>query len=218
MVDSEVCGPRVCVYLFADTFGQGSSYFPQYDLIAQNDRVRISQEVYTVALLPRARANFIDFTAIALLCAAGLGFGLAKAGHAGVNQVITGTPDVEIDVYITGLKTKDLNLFKVGDSSAITIRNQPVKPPMTITKVEHTPKQVAFLSPDGKKAVSFDDPANPIAHDFTVTVKDKAEETDDGYVIRGNKIKVGNQIELEWKKYRVQGVVVDVRSIAPAAK
>ncbi|MBX9951390.1 MAG: DUF4330 domain-containing protein [Candidatus Obscuribacterales bacterium] len=215
MVDSEVCGSRVCVYLFADTFGQGSSYFPQYDLIAQNDRVRITKEVYTVALLPRARANFIDFTAIALLCAAGLGFSLAKAGHAGVNQVIQGTPDVEIDVYITGLKTKDLDLFKVGEPSSITIRNQPVKPPMTITKVEHNPKQVAFLSSDGKKAVAFDDPANPIAHDFTITVKDNAEETADGYVIRGNKIKVGNQIELEAKKYRVQGVVVDVRVAQP---
>ena len=82
---------------------------------------------------------------------------------------------------------------------------------MTITKVEHTPKQVAFLSPDGKKAVSFADPANPIAHDFTVTVVDDSEKTDDGYVVRGNKIKVGNQIELEHFKYRVQGVVVDIR-------
>ncbi len=174
-----------------------------------------------MALLPRARANFIDFTALALILAAALGFGLAKAGLAGVNEVIKGTGEVEVDVYITGLKTKDLNLFKVGDKSSITIRNQPVKPPMTITKVEHNPKQVAFLSPDGKKAVSFDDPANPIAHDFTITVKDEAEETDDGYVVRGNKIKVGNQIELEAKKYRVQGVVADIRAAAapsPAAK
>lgn len=161
--------------------------------------------------LPRVRANFIDFSLVAIILAAGLGFGLQKAGHAGVNQVIQGTPKVAIDVYITGLKTKDLELFKVGAPSSITIRNQPVKPPMTITKVEHAPKQVAFLSPDGKKAVSFADPANPIAHDFTITVTDQAEETEDGYVVRGNKIKVGNQIELEAKKYRVQGVVVDIR-------
>lgn len=206
-----MCGPRDCVYRIADTFGQGSSYFPQYDLIAQNDRVRIPIEVYTVALLPRARVNLIDFCLLALICAASLGFFLAKAGHAGVNKVIQGTPKIAIDVYITGLKTKDLDLFKVGDKSSITIRNQPVKPPMTITKVEHTPKQVAFLAPDGKKAVSFADPANPIAHDFTVTVVDDSEQTDDGYVVRGNKIKVGNQIELEAFKYRVQGVVVDIR-------
>ncbi|MBK7836875.1 MAG: DUF4330 family protein [Candidatus Obscuribacter sp.] len=48
-----------------------------------------------------------------------------------------------------------------------------------------------------------------------MTVQDESEQTDDGYVIRGNKIKVGNQIELESFKYRVQGVVVD---ISPANK
>lgn len=164
-----------------------------------------------MALLPRARVNFVDFTVVALISAAALGFVLAKAGHAGVNEKITGTPRVAIDVYITGLKTKDLDLFKVGDPTSITIRNQPVKPPMKITRVEHTPKQVAFLSPDGKKAIAFADPANPIAHDFTVTVEETSERTNDGYVISGNKIKVGNQIELEEFKYRVQGVVVDIR-------
>lgn len=169
-----------------------------------------------MALLPRARVNFVDFTVVALIGAAILGFVLAKEGHAGVNDKITGTPRVAIDVYITGLKTKDLELFKVGDESSITIRNQPVKPAMKITNVEHTPKQVAFLSPDGKKAISFADPANPIAHDFTVTVEENSEKTDDGYVISGNKIKVGNQIELESFKYRVQGVVVDIR-VAGAA-
>ncbi len=163
-----------------------------------------------MALLPRSRANFIDFAVVALIGAAVLGAVLAKAGHAGVNQVIQGTPKVDIDVYFSGFKTKDINLFKVGEPSSITIRNQP-GPPMTITKVEHTPKQVSFLSIDGKKAVAFADPANPLAQDFVVTVTDTAEKTKDGYVVSGNKIKVGNQVELESFKYRVQGVVVDIR-------
>ncbi len=138
---------------------------------------------------------------------------MAKAGHAGVDKVVKGTGKVAIDVFITGLKTKDLDLFKVGEKSAITIRNQPVQPPMTIEKVQRWPKQVSFLSPDGKKAVAFPDPANPIASDFLVTVVDDAtERTDDGFVIRGNKIKIGNQIELEAFKYRVQGVVADIKA------
>lgn len=148
---------------------------------------------------------------IAVLIISVLGFGLARAGYAGVDKVIQSTNKVSIDVYIIGLKTLDTKLFKVGEKSAVTIRNQPVHPPMTITKVEHTPRQVAFLSPDGKKAIAFPDPANAIAHDFLVTVTDEAERTQDGYVIRGNKIKIGNQIELESFKYRVQGVVVDLR-------
>ena len=156
------------------------------------------------------RLNLFDYSLAVVALLSLLGFGLAKAGHAGVNQEIKGTPNVNIEVFITGLKTKDLNLFKVGDTTAITIRNVPVQPPMKVVKVEHQQKQVAFLSPDGKKALAFPDPANAIAHDFLVTVQDKADETTDGFVIRGNKIKLGNQIELESFKYRVQGVVVDI--------
>jgi hypothetical protein len=155
--------------------------------------------------------NPFDFGLIVVVALTVFGFGLAKAGHAGVDKVIEGTPKVSIDVFITGLKTKDLELFKVGDRSSITIRNVPVDPPITVTKVQHWQKQISFPSPDGKKAVAFPDPANPIANDFLVTVTDQAEQTKDGYVIRGNKIKVGNQIDLEGFKYRVQGVVVDIR-------
>jgi hypothetical protein len=157
------------------------------------------------------RLNAFDFGLVVLVLLCGLGFGLARAGHAGVDAVVQGKGKVAIDVFITGLKTRDLDIFKEGDPSSITIRNQPVTPPMKIVHVEHTPKQVSFLSPDGKKALAFPDPANPIAHDFLVTVVDDAERTADGYVIRGNKIKLGNQIELEGFKYRVQGVVADIK-------
>jgi hypothetical protein len=160
-----------------------------------------------------ARVNVVDFGLLLLLLMCAAGFGLARAGHAGVNQVIEGVGKIGIDVYITGLKTKDLDLFKVGEKSAVTIRNQPVQPPMTIAKVEHSQKLVTFLSIDGKKAVALPDLANPIAYDFLVTVVDEAERTPDGYVVRGNKIKLGNQIELEGFKYRVQGVVVDIKPI-----
>jgi hypothetical protein len=155
--------------------------------------------------------NPIDSAVVVMILLAGIGFGLAKAGHAGVDKVVQGVEKVAIDVSITGLKTKDVDIFKVGEPCSITIRNVPVQPPMKITAVQHTPKQVTFLSADGKKVLAFPDPANPIATDFLVTVQDEAERTADGYVIRGNKIKLGNQIELEGFKYRIQGVVADIR-------
>ena len=161
----------------------------------------------------KRRFNVVDLTAMVIVIAAVLGFGLARAGHAGVDKVIQGNPKIAIDVYITGLKTEDTNLFKVGDKAAITIRNQPVEPPTIITKVQHWPKQIAFLSSDGKKAVAFPDPTNAIAHDFLVTVTAQAECTKDGFVYRGNKVKLGNQIELEGFKYRVQGVIADVKAL-----
>lgn len=156
------------------------------------------------------RMNALDSCFIVIVLLSALGFGLARAGHAGVDKVIKGVQKVAIDVYITGLKTEDQNLFKAGETASITIRNQPVKPPMAIKAVKHWAKQVSFMTPDGKKAVAFADPAQPLAHDFLVTVVDEAEVTDDGYVIRGNKIKIGNQVELESFKYRAQGVVVDI--------
>lgn len=161
----------------------------------------------------RKTLNGLDFALIVVVLLSAAGFGMAKAGHAGVNKVIQGVSKIAIKVYLVGFKTEDLNLFKTGDKVSMTIRNQPVQPPMTIFEVKHWPKQVAFLAADGKKAISLPDPTQPLAHDFLVTITDEAEITAEGYVLRGNKIKVGNQIDLEGFKYRVQGVVVDLNPI-----
>ena len=159
------------------------------------------------------RINALDFGLLVLILLALSGLGLARAGYAGVDKVIQGHCNVAISIYFVGLKTEDGDLFKVGDKTAVTIRNQPVYPPMSIAAVKHWPKMTSFLSPDGKKAIALPDPAQPLAHDFLVTVKDEAEATADGFVVRGNKIKIGNQIELESFKYRCQGVVVDIRQV-----
>ncbi len=151
----------------------------------------------------RKTLNGLDFALIVVVLLSAAGFGMAKAGHAGVNKVIQGVSKIAIKVYLVGFKTEDLNLFKTGDKVSMTIRNQPVQPPMTIFEVKHWPKQ----------AISLPDPTQPLAHDFLVTITDEAEITAEGYVLRGNKIKVGNQIDLEGFKYRVQGVVVDLNPI-----
>lgn len=156
------------------------------------------------------RFNAFDFACLVVVVMCALFFLLAKAGHAGVNQAIHGTQKVDIDIYFAGVKTRDLGLFKVGEPAALTIRNQPVYPPMKIVSVAHQPRQVAFLSPEGKTALAVDDVSSPLMHDFEVTVTDTADVTNDGYVVRGNKLKVGNSVELEGFKYRLQGVVVDI--------
>ncbi len=161
----------------------------------------------------RRSLNALDSAVLIVILLSTIGFSLARAGHAGVNKTIQSVTRIAIKVLFVGLKTEDTNLFKVGDKAAITIRNQPVQPPLTISAVQQCPKQVAFLSPDGKKAVAFPDPSQPLAHDFLVTLTDEAELTADSYVLRGNKIKVGNLIDIEGFKYRVQGVVVNLSPI-----
>jgi len=170
------------------------------------------------------RLNAFDSAVIVLVVLCALGFGMARAGHAGVDKIIEGKSRIEIDVFLIGIKTLDADIFKAGDVSAITIRNRPVEPPMKISRVHHWPHKASFLSPDGKSAVAFTDPAltddknTPIAYDYMITVEETADRTKDGYVVSGNKIKIGNQVELEGFKYRTQGVVVDIREATdPAA-
>jgi hypothetical protein len=161
------------------------------------------------------RYNAFDAALLAVVAVAIAGFMLARAGHAGVNKVIHGTQKVDILIFFAGVKTRDLDLFKVGDPSALTIRNQPVYPPLTITAVKHSPKQIAFLAPDGKSAISLPDPTIPLANDFEVTVTNNADVTDDGYVVCQQKLKIGNMVELEGFNYRIQGVVA---GISPSKK
>lgn len=164
------------------------------------------------------KLNPLDLAFLVLSLMALVGFGLAKAGYAGVDQVIEGTHKVDISVYLIGLKTLDAEIFKVGEKSAITIRNRPVHPPMTIVKVEHWEHKASFLNKEGNGTVAFPDPAVPHAHDFIITVQDEADATKDGFVIRGNKVKIGNLVELEGFKYRAQGVVVDIKATDSASK
>lgn len=157
------------------------------------------------------RFNPLDFVLLLVLLISAGGFAMAQTGHAGVDKVIDSKGKVNIIVYFSGFKTKDPEIFKKGEETSLTIRNQPVDGALLIENVKHCPKQVTFLLPDGK-VKSFDDPSQPLAHDFEVTISSPdALSTKDGFVVRGQKIKVGNTIDLESKNYRVQGVVVDIR-------
>lgn len=158
------------------------------------------------------RFNPVDFFCLLVLLISIAGFGLAKAGYAGVDKVITGKATLNIDVYFVGLKTQDPEMFRKGDKTNLTIRNNPIEGSMTITNVKHWPKQISFLSPSGK-VIAADDPAQPLAHDFIISVATDAERTNDGFVVKGGqKIKVGNQVELESFGYREQGVVVGIKA------
>lgn len=158
------------------------------------------------------RFNPLDFMLLLMILLSASGFALAQTGHAGVDKVIESKGKVSIIVYLAGLKTKDPEMFKKGEETSLTIRNQPVEGALTIENVKHTPKQTTFLMPDGKSVKAFDDPSQPLAHDFEITISSADTlSTKDGFVVRGQKIKVGNQIELENRNYRVQGVVVDIR-------
>lgn len=157
--------------------------------------------------------NLIDTSLALTIMLSILGFFLARNSMAGVDKVVEGRPNVKISILIVGLKSLDSSLFKVGDKTNLTIRNQPVEPALQIVEVKSMPRKVTFLAKDNSTPIAVNDVANPYARDYLITLSQKADMTKDGFVVSGNKLKIGNQVDLEDFKYRVQGVVVDIKAI-----
>jgi len=57
---------------------------------------------------------------------------------------------------------------------------------------------------------TMEDPADPLGNDYLVTLKDHALFTNEGFVTEGIKVKIGLNIEVEGKNYRVPGMIVGV--------
>ncbi len=155
----------------------------------------------------RSRFNPLDTVIVAALLVGLLGFGLSRAGLAGVDQKRTGFVTARFDLFIRG-GIADPSMFKVGDRTFITIRNQPYAA-IPIVGVKINSRKVTLWTPQGARAV--DDLAEPYSKDVVLTLEDRAEQTDDGIVLGGNKIKVGVPIDIEGARYRLRGSIVDLR-------
>ena len=117
--------------------------------------------------------------------------------------------DIDFIYEIPGVSRFRINYSRRLGNPAVAIRNVPYKK-LEIVNVKKTHSKVVIF--DGtKKAVAVDDPSMPYLYNYVVTVKDDAIITDDGAVIGGNKIKIGLPIIMEGFKYRINGVVSDVR-------
>lgn len=140
------------------------------------------------------------------------GYLLAKRGHVGLRHVIKGHGVADVDLLIHG-NVEDPSVFKAGEKTFITIRNQPYAP-VAIIAAKVTPHMLTFPTPGGARA--FPDVADPMDRDILLTIRDKATLTDDGVVFGGSKVKVGVPIEVEGYKYKLTGSIVDVRLENPS--
>ena len=155
------------------------------------------------------RVNVLDLLLLVVVFVSALGVGLARTGNAGVNQVLKGEGTAEVDLFFRG-SIADPSMFKVGDKTFITIRNQP-HASLKIVGVKVTPKMISMPAPGGVKA--YPDPSEPFGKDVVLTVREKAQLTEDAVILGGQKIKVGTPIEVEGFKYRLRGSIVDVRVV-----
>ena len=159
------------------------------------------------------RINIIDFLTVALIGLVTLGILAVQSGwHQTSGQVIQGEGDVQYTILIRNLKTLQPDLFEPGQKLSITIRNQP-RGEVSILDVKRTPRRSSFMGPNGQLK-TVEDPADPYGYDYLVTLKDHAMFAQDGYVTEGIKVKIGLSIEVEGKKYRVPGTIIDIREIS----
>lgn len=157
--------------------------------------------------------NIIDLTIVLIVMLGLAGLVLVKSGMFATSaNVIKKESMIEFDVVIRGLKqSTGENLLKPKEKSFITIRNVPYTS-LEIVKSEMTPWQAIIPDINNPgKAIAVNDPTALYTYNYIVTLKDKASVTDDGAVIGGNKIKTGLVVTLEGYKYRLNGMVSDVR-------
>ena len=158
------------------------------------------------------KLNFLDLFVIFTILFSITGYLLARAEKTQLNKIIEGKENIAIEVLLSDVFSGTADLFIVGDKSAITIRNRPYTK-LKIIKTNSEPKHVIIPTLSGPLYKIISDPTRLNVKDYIVTLTDEALITSDGYVIGGNKIKVGNQIELEGFNYRLNGKVINIYSL-----
>lgn len=154
------------------------------------------------------KINFLDFLLILTILFSITGYILARAEKTGLNKVIQVKEKVAIELLLNDIYSEHNNLFKTGDEAALTIRNRPYGK-LKIIKFEIKPKQIVIPNLSGSYK-TIPDPTRTNIKDYLVIVVDTALKTSDGYVFSGNKIKIGNPIELEGFNYRLNGKIVNL--------
>ena len=158
------------------------------------------------------KINIVDAAVGLLLLLAIVGVVLIKTkGHITSSQVAKADVDIQVAVQINNLKTLNKDLFKAGDNTSITIRNQP-RGDVRIESVKIEPYVMTLMGAGGH-TVKVPDSTEPNSINVYLTLLDHATQTPDGYVTEGVKVKVGLPIELEGFDYRVTGKIVNVKRL-----
>lgn len=158
------------------------------------------------------RFNLIDGLIVAGVVVGGLGVGFAKVGRSAIAPVVEQSGPAEVDLMIRASLT-DLGMFKEGEQTFVTVRNQPYDK-VDIVKVVARRSQIAVPIKDGMAFRLTEDPSTPYSAEVLLTLRDVGQQTADGIVWGGQKLKVGVPIEVEGFKYRLRGSVLDVRMVA----
>jgi hypothetical protein len=155
--------------------------------------------------------NLLDALIISGVMAGVIGVVAVKSGYSAIDKVVTKQGPAEIDLMIKA-NIGDLSMFKVGEKTFVTIRNQPYdKVDITAVKAKRT--EIAVPTKDGTAFRITTDPTAPYSSEVILTLRSDGMLTDDGIIWGGQKLKVGVPVDVEGLKYRLRGSVLDVRMV-----
>jgi hypothetical protein len=154
--------------------------------------------------------NLLDAGFTALLGVVLLGVVLVQSGvQATSKNMVQGETDIHISLYLRTRTLKE-SIFKVGDETNITVRNQP-RGKVAIVSAQLDPVKALVAQASGYKI--FPDPLSSNMYDIKLVLKDHATITPEGYVAEGVKMKIGLPIELEGMDYRLSGTITKVEPV-----
>ncbi len=159
--------------------------------------------------------NIIDFFIFIVVLTLLLGVLVVKMGvFKPVSKISKGVKPVEFVVVTRAYDiTAEKELFVKGEKTFITIRNVPYTELEIVEVQKENMKEMFFNYDRPEVPYLINNVAYPNRFQYVVTLKDKAQITDDGAVIGGNKIKIGLPVDLEGFNYRLSGMVSDVRIV-----
>ncbi len=154
------------------------------------------------------RINIIDLSFVIILVAAMSGFLYIFMGQSPLEKKIQARGKADVVVAIRGARVMDPGIFKLNEKVFLTIRNQRYEP-VTVTNIEMRNRAQVFMDAQGKP-VAVEDITIPEVKDIDVTFSHEAEVTDEGVVMGGHYLKVGNGVELDAFGYRFHGSIMKV--------
>ncbi|PKL76059.1 MAG: hypothetical protein CVV27_12195 [Candidatus Melainabacteria bacterium HGW-Melainabacteria-1] len=154
------------------------------------------------------RLNIIDLSLLIILAAMATGLLWAFLGQSPLQQKIKARGEAQVMVAIRGARFKDPEIFKRGEKVFLTIRNQRYEP-VEVVEIVMRPREIVFLGANDKPVV-VTDPTTPEVRDIDMIFAHSAEETDEGIVMGGHQLKVGNTVELDAFGYRFNGSIMKV--------
>ncbi|MEC4806641.1 MAG: DUF4330 domain-containing protein [Jaaginema sp. PMC 1079.18] len=126
-----------------------------------------------------------------------------------------GTQPVEVSAVVRGLSVRDpeelIQAMREAGKTKVIIRNQP-HDEVEIAKIEPIERLVVVPQPDGS-VKALPDPRTQeesLSMDMIISFRDRAQITDDGVVIGGQKVKIGTLLEFEGEAYNFKGSAIEV--------